>query len=157
MYTPFTKCVTPLTTEPLYIIHPQGFRKVDSDRWEFYEENFQQGRRDLLHQIHRRKPSAPPAGQVARTAIEVCTQDVKQSCHIAGHIAEILLATCCLGRSAHVQHPLGQLRLAAVESRSVCVGSVSIYATFAYSCCCEMCGREVIEETRVSLSTLTDH
>ena len=49
----------------------QGFRKVDSDRWEFYEENFQQGRRDLLHQIHRRKPSAPPAGQVARTAIEV--------------------------------------------------------------------------------------
>ena len=44
---------------------------MDSDRWEFYEENFQQGRRDLLHQIHRRKPSAPPAGQVARTAIEV--------------------------------------------------------------------------------------
>ena len=49
----------------------QGFRKVDSDRWEFYEENFQQGRRDLLHLIHRRKPSVPQAGHVPRTAIEV--------------------------------------------------------------------------------------
>jgi len=72
----------------------QGFRKVDSDRWEFYEENFQQGRRDLLHQIHRRKPSAQPAGQVARTAIEVWLVFTPA----ALHLSLLSAATCCLSR-----------------------------------------------------------
>ena len=35
----------------------QGFRKTDPERWEFTNEHFQKGRRDLLGSIVRRKPA----------------------------------------------------------------------------------------------------
>ena len=35
----------------------QGFRKTDPERWEFTNESFQKGRRDLLASIARRKPA----------------------------------------------------------------------------------------------------
>jgi hypothetical protein len=54
---------------------PQGFRKSDPDQWQFSNERFIRGRRDLLKDIHRRKAVNSTARDVAsvpgNSAIEV--------------------------------------------------------------------------------------
>lgn len=49
----------------------QGFRKIVPDKWEFSNENFKRGRKDLLTEIRRRKSvnPSPPVTTDARKSI----------------------------------------------------------------------------------------
>lgn len=45
----------------LLCLYVQGFRKTVPDKWEFANENFKRGEKDLLSQIRRRKSAKPVA------------------------------------------------------------------------------------------------
>ncbi|KAH9711881.1 Heat stress transcription factor B-1 [Citrus sinensis] len=44
---------------------PAGFRKIVADKWEFANENFRRGHRELLTEIRRRKTATGPSAQTA--------------------------------------------------------------------------------------------
>ena len=100
----------------------QGFRKIDSDRWEFANDGFIRGKKHLLKNIRRRKSTqsqqigshAGPSSEISMPGLESEVERLrKQKSFLMQEVAELQLQHC----GAAQQMELVNERIQAAEER----------------------------------------